>query len=114
MAEFKHKVNQLAALPLYLILCFLILLIQIFSVSITGLLYFFITIYLFWMPSFNFRDRYFKLLFILVQCMTSLTLFLTFLLTAPMLSDPSVYQFLGLNSLNDFSTDAFSRGHFVC
>jgi hypothetical protein len=117
LLAFQKKLNQFLPLPLYLILCLLILLIQIFSVSITGLLYFLITIYLFWMKSFNFRDRYFRALLILIQVMTTLTIFLTFLTTCSFLDSPSAldtYQFIGINSLNDFSTSITSRGHFIC
>jgi hypothetical protein len=117
LLSFKHKLSQLAPLPLYLILCLLIVLIQIFSVSITGLIYFFITLYFFWMKSFNFKDVFFKAMLILVQVMTTITISLTFLTTAPFLVTPTsldAYQFIGINSLNDFSTSAFSRGHFIC
>lgn len=117
LASFKVKISQYAPLPLYLLLCLLIVLIQIFSVSITSLLYFFITVYIFWMKSFNFRDTYFKAMLILVQITTTITISLTFLTTCPSLasaSEQEVYEFIGINSLNDFSSSAFDRGHFIC
>ncbi len=117
LLDFKKKLNPFLPLPLYLIQCLLILLIQIFSVSLMGLLYFFIMIYLFWMKSFSFTDRYFKPMLILVQFTTTLTIVLTFLTNCPLLITPSlidIYQAIGINSLNDFSSSPFSQGHFIC
>jgi hypothetical protein len=117
LLDFKKKLNPFLPLPLYLILCLLILLIQIFSVSLMGLLYFFIMLYLFWMKSFSFSDRYFRPMLILVQFTTTLTIFLTFLTTSPLLLTPSltnVYQAIGINSLNDFPNSPLSQGHFIC
>lgn len=82
-----------------------------------GMLYFFIMIYLFWMKSFSFRDIYFKPMLILVQVTTTLTICLTFLTTCPLLVSPSltdIYQFIGINSLNDFPNDPLAQGHFIC
>lgn len=81
------------------------------------MLYFFIMIYLFWMKSFSFKDAYFKPMLILVQVTTTLTICLTFITTCPLLLTPSlmkIYRFIGINSLNDFSNDHLSQGHFIC
>jgi hypothetical protein len=81
LKEYKTKLNSFVALPLYLMLGSLILLNQIFSVSLAGLIYFGLAIYLFWMKSFNFRDIQFRVLLIAVQVLTSLMLALSYLAT---------------------------------
>lgn len=85
LLDFKKKINNFLPLPLYLILTCLIILIQIFSVSIAGLIYFFLTLYLFWMKSFNFKDIFFKILLIFVQVQTTVILVLTYLVTSEFL-----------------------------
>lgn len=117
LEDFKIRINPFTPLPLYLILCSIILLIQIFSVSITGLTYFGITLYLFWMKTFNFKDTYFKIVLIVIQSANSITLTATYLATCAFLKTPEsikVYEFVGINSLNEFSSDLYSRGHFIC
>lgn len=82
-----------------------------------GILYFLIMIYLFWMRSFSFKDIYFKPMLILIQVTTTITICLTFFTTCPLLATPSlidIYQFIGINSLNDFSNDPRAQGHFIC
>jgi hypothetical protein len=117
LQAFKKKIKPFTPLPLYLVLCSFLLLIQIFSVSVMGLIYFAIMLYLFWMKGFNFKDNSFKFLLIVIQVMTTLTIFLSFLATCPLLDSPeaiSNYEFFGINSLNQFTTDLPSRGHFIC
>ena len=84
--DFKSKIKAFTPLPLYLILWVLILLIQIFSVSITGLVYFCIALYLFWMKSFNFKDVYFRVLLVALQVLTTITIFSTYLITCAYLN----------------------------
>lgn len=66
----------------------LIILIQIFSVSLAGLLYFGLAIYLFWMKNFNFHDVEFKVLLIIVQTLTTIMVFFSYLTTIAYLLTP--------------------------
>jgi len=82
LLNFKKKLNKFIPLPLYLSLGILILLIQIFSVSIAGLIYFCLIIYLFAMKTFNFKDNYFRCLLIFVQVLTTIMIILSFMATS--------------------------------
>ena len=115
--DFKSKIKAFTPLPLYLILWVLILLIQIFSVSITGLVYFCIALYLFWMKSFNFKDVYFRVLLVVLQVLTTITIFSTYLITCTYLNTSQLantYEFIGIDSLNLFMASTTERGHFIC
>jgi hypothetical protein len=95
----------------------LILLIQIFSVSLAGLVYFALIIYLFAMKEFNFKDGLFRAMLIFIQVFTTLMIMLSYLVNADYLQSQSslqVFQFVGINSLNTFMTSPRDRGHFIC
>lgn len=86
LKDYGKKINPYIALPLYLMLGALIILNQIFSVSVAGLVYFFLAIYLFWMRSYNFKDPQFKVLLYLVQIMASI------MITANCLATITIFQ----------------------
>jgi hypothetical protein len=109
LSDFKIKMHNFLPLPLYLCLSLIIVLIQIFSVSIAGLLYFFIMIYLFWMKSFNLRDLYSKVLLLVLQVYTTTIIILTYLVQCQYLKSESsinYFEFFGVNSLNEFEVDS--------
>jgi len=104
-------------LPLYLSLTALVLLVQIFSTSIAGLLYFALAIYIYFMKSFNFKDTQFKILLIAVQVLSSIMITLNYLTTCDYLQTSSgleFFAFFGINSIVDFTNSPFSRGHIIC
>jgi hypothetical protein len=92
------------------------ILIQIFSVSITGLIYFFSMIYLFWLKGFNFKDKSFKVLLIAVQTINLTTISFTLFATCTYLDsskDLQFYYLFGIDSLLHFGIDASETGHFI-
>jgi len=92
LRNFRQKINSFLPLPLYLCLGILILLIQIFSVSIAGLVYFALIIYLFAMKNFNFQDAYFQFMLIFIQVFTTVMIILSYLVHASYLQDENSLQ----------------------
>jgi hypothetical protein len=104
-------------LPLYLSLTALVLLVQVFSTSIAGLIYFGLAIYIYFMKSFNFKDQQFKLLLFTVQTLSTVMITLNYLATIAYLQTPSgveYFAFFGINSIIQFTDSAFNRGHIIC
>jgi hypothetical protein len=98
-------------------LTILVLLIQIFSISIAGLIYFAVAVYIYWMRSFNFKDWQFKALLVVVQIISTVMITLNYLTTVDYLQQGGKQEdfvFFGVNSIVDFGQSAFSRGHIIC
>ena len=117
LRSYSERINPLGALPLYLALTSLVVLVQIFSVSVTGLAYLCLMVYLLAMHSFNFRDGYFRALLVMLQCSSAAVITASVLVTSPYLQNSTLlgtYRMVGINSINDFVTDAYSRGHIIC
>ena len=81
LKEYSKKINPFIILPLYLSLTILVLLVQIFSTSIAGLLYFGLAVYIYFMKSFNFKDKQFKALLITIQVLSTLMITLNYIVT---------------------------------
>lgn len=59
----------------------LVLLNQIFSISVLGLIYFFVALFQFWLKKFNFKDIELKVLLYVLQTITILAIALNYLAT---------------------------------
>ena len=92
LKDYSPKVNPFASLPLYLTLTILIILIQVFSISISGLIYFFLALYIYWMKKFNFRDFQFKILLISVQILTTIVIVLSYFVTIEFVQTESTVE----------------------
>lgn len=93
------------------------MLIQVFSISITGLIYFSLAIYLYWMKGFNFKDTQFKILLGMVQILTTFIFTLNYLVMIDELQTEEslkLFSFFGIDSILHFDTDDYSRGHIIC
>lgn len=90
-------------LPLYLMLGALMILNQIFTVSVVGLIYFILALYLFWLKNFNFKDIEGKILLYIIQVVTAVVILLNYMATISYFqTDESnkMFAMFGLNSIS--------------
>ena len=86
-ADFKSKINKAIVIPVFLIFGFLILLIQIFSISITGVVFFILMIILLAMDSVGFNKLSSRIYIIFIQVLTVLIIFANFITTSNLLQE---------------------------
>lgn len=95
----------------------LVLLNQIFSISVLGLIYFFVALFQFWLKKFNFKDIELKVLLYVLQTITILAIALNYLATIDYFNSEQTNQYFsmfGINSINQFASDPNNQGHIIC
>ena len=92
LKEYGHKINPYISLPLYLTLTALIIMVQLFSISIAGLFYFFIALYIYWIKKFNFEDIHLRIVLIAVQVISSIVILLNYFVTINFVQTTSSMQ----------------------
>lgn len=95
----------------------LILLIEIFSISIAGFLFFICILVLFVQRKIDFSSFFSWIFVLLVQILCLLFIVANFLVTTSLLQFEGQFQifgFYGIDSLNNFMTSPTSRGYIIC
>lgn len=115
--EFKHQVNKLVTTPIFLSMGILILLIEIFSISISGFLFFINIMVLFVQRKIDFSSfvSWFNVLVVQIVCLLFFTA--NFLATSSLIlsfEQNDIYRFYGIDGLNNFLIYATSRGYVIC
>lgn len=117
MSHFKHQVNSLIKIPIFLALGLLILLVEIFSISVAGLLFFVCIFILFIQRRIDFSSFLSWLLVLIVQILCLIFIIGNFIAATNLVSQYSLkgeFRFFGINGLNDFLKFETSRGYFIC
>lgn len=103
LKDYSKKLSPNIALPLYLMLGTLMILNQIFTVSVVGLIYFILALYLFWLKSFNFKDIEAKILLYIIQVVTFVVILFNFMATIDYFQteeSQKMFAMFGLNSIS--------------
>ena len=117
LSEFTSPVNKLTTVPIFLGMGSLILLIEIFSISISGFLFFICMLVLFVQRKIDYNNIMSWLIVITLQVLCLSFIVANFIATTSLVSATdtnSVLEFYGIDALNDFLNYPTSRGYFIC
>lgn len=117
LPHFRHQINKLITIPIFLFMGILILMMEIFSISIAGFLFFICMMVLFVQRKIDFDSFLSWLLVLIVQVLCLIFLAANFLATTSLVGgyqNSDLFQFYGINGLNNFMSSATSRGYIIC
>lgn len=115
--HFKHQVNKLVTIPIFLCMGILVLLIEIFSISMAGFSFFICMMILFVQRKIDFGNFLSWLLVVIVQVLCLVFLATNFLATTNLIAsyqNTDMFQFYGINGLNNFMASPTARGYIIC
>jgi lysylphosphatidylglycerol synthetase-like protein (DUF2156 family) len=117
ITEFRKKINKGFTIPIFLVLGALLLLLQIFTISVAGIFYFICLFLLIIHRKLTFTSITVHILVTVIIVVSILLIVGNYVTTSTLLKqyqESAEFQLYGINSLNDFMNSDVARGYFIC
>jgi hypothetical protein len=116
LEHFADEINKYVGYTVFIVMGCLILLIQIFSISIAGLVFFICMLALFIQRFINFQSVISWLIVLFVQVISLFLILANFITSSSLLASyqqKEIFRFCGINALNNFTKYNTERGYFI-
>lgn len=117
LSEFKKRINRSITIPVFLIMGLLLTLIEIFSISLAGLLFFLCLMSIYVQRKLDFNNIYSRMLVSTVQLFSFAFITGNFITTTSFLqlyATTDKFRLFGINGLHDFMNMDTARGYVIC